>query len=252
MCRFRFLLIVFVGTVTQTVSHADVYELRTYTTNEGKLDALHTRFRDHTLKLFEKHGIQNIAYWVPTDEATSNNTLVYVIKHKSREAAKESWQAFIADPDWKAAYQASVADGKLVSKVESVYMNATDYSPEIDLESSRDSNERLYELRVYTTHEGRLENLNARFRDHTMKLFEKHGIDNVAYWTPTDEPNSTNQLIYLISHQDADAAKASWRAFGSDPAWKKVAKESQVDGRIVIQGGVKRTYMSLTDYSPQP
>lgn len=224
---------------------ADVYEMRTYTTNDGKLDALHARFSDHTMKLFEKHGIENVGYWVPTTGEKSKNTLIYVIKHKDREAAKKSWKAFMGDADWQAAYKASVADGNLVKKVESVYMEATDYSPKF--ESKADDG--VFELRVYTTNEGKLPNLNARFRDHTTKLFEKHGIQNVAYWTPVDEPKSANTLIYVIKHASAEAAKKSWGAFGSDPAWKKVAKESQVDGRL-LSTRPESTYMSATDYSP--
>ena len=230
-----------------TALKADVYEMRTYTTNEGKLDDLHARFRDHTLKLFEKHGIKNVGYWVPTDER-SKDTLIYVIRHESRDAAKESWAAFIADEDWKAAYQASVADGRLVKKIESVYMDATDYTPKKMAEQKSESG--IFELRIYTTAEGKLAALNARFRDHTMKLFEKHGIQNVAYWTPADEPDSKNKLIYIIRHASPEAAAKSWKDFGSDPAWKKVAQESQVDGRLLVKGGVARTYMTATKYSP--
>lgn len=105
-----------------------VYELRTYTTAPGKLNALKARFRDHTVALFEKHGMTNVGYWVPTEAPASENTLVYVLAHKSREAAAKSWDAFRNDPVWKAAYAASTADGKLVVKLESVYMKATDFS----------------------------------------------------------------------------------------------------------------------------
>ena len=103
----------------------------------------------------------------------------------------------------------------------------------------------LYELRTYTSPEGKLDALNARFRNHTMQLFEKHGIKNIAYWTPTDKPNT---LIYVIAHKDADAAKASWDAFRNDPEWKKVAEETQRDGKIVSK--VESVYMTTTDYSP--
>ena len=103
-----------------------VYELRTYTTNDGKLDALHSRFRDHTMGIFEKHGMKNIAYWTPVDK---DNTLVYVIAHASRDAAKDNWAAFSADPAWRKVFAASRADGALVSKVESVFLKPTDYSP---------------------------------------------------------------------------------------------------------------------------
>ncbi|MBI1788247.1 MAG: NIPSNAP family protein [Acidobacteria bacterium] len=105
-----------------------VFELRTYTTEEGKLDALNARFRNHTIKLFEKHGMANIGYWVPQDEPRSKNTLVYIVSHASRDAAKKSWDAFRADPDWVKARDESEKGGKIVAKVESVFLSPTDYS----------------------------------------------------------------------------------------------------------------------------
>ncbi len=107
-----------------------VFELRTYTTNEGKLPALQTRFRDHTVGIFKKHGMTSIGYWVPQDPPRSQNTLIYIIAHSSREAATKSWAAFRADPDWQKVAAASEAEGKILSKSpESVYMDPTDYSP---------------------------------------------------------------------------------------------------------------------------
>ena len=106
-----------------------VFEIRTYTTLPGRLDALNARFRDHTLRLFEKHGITNVGYWVPTDEPKSQNTLVYVLAHDSREAAKASFESFGKDPEWQKAREASEADGKIVEKIESVFVAPTDYSP---------------------------------------------------------------------------------------------------------------------------
>ncbi len=106
-----------------------VYELRTYTAAEGKLEALHARFRNHTLKLFEKHGMKNVAYWAPTEEPLRSNTLIYVLSHESREAARKSWDAFRADPEWIKARDASEVNGKLAAKVESVFMETTSYSP---------------------------------------------------------------------------------------------------------------------------
>ena len=117
------------STIGEETKMAGVFELRTYTTLEGRLPNLHARFKDHTLKLFEKHGMKNVMYWTPTDEKTANNTLIYVIWHASPEAAKKSWDGFRADPDWIKARDASEKDGKIVAKVESVYMKATEYSP---------------------------------------------------------------------------------------------------------------------------
>lgn len=102
-----------------------IYELRTYTTHPGKLDALHKRFANHTVQLFARHGMVNVGYWVPADK---DNTLIYILSHNSREAAEKSWDGFRNDPEWKEAYQASRADGPIVSNVESVYMTAAPYS----------------------------------------------------------------------------------------------------------------------------
>ena len=106
-----------------------VFELRTYYAAPGKLNALHARFRDHTNKLFQKHGMTIIGFWTPTDEKGSSNKLIYILAFPSRAAAEKSWKVFRDDPEWKAAKAASEKDGVLVDKVESVFMKATDYSP---------------------------------------------------------------------------------------------------------------------------
>jgi hypothetical protein len=105
-----------------------VYELRVYHTLEGKLDDLLRRFREHTTKLFERHGMKNVAYWVPVDEPAKSNTLIYILEHSSREAAAASWKAFQDDPEWKSVRDKSEANGKIVEKVDSTYMALTDFS----------------------------------------------------------------------------------------------------------------------------
>src|SRR5262245_3082196 len=92
---------------------------------------------------------------------------------------------------------------------------------------------RVFEIRTYHTYPGRLEALHKRFREHTMKMFEKHGMSNVAYWVPQDSPAHESTLIYVISHASREAAKASWAAFSADPEWKKISEDSQKDGKIV-------------------
>ncbi|HLW67522.1 MAG TPA: NIPSNAP family protein [Gemmataceae bacterium] len=114
---------------TDKKTDARVFELRVYYANPGKMEALHARFRDHTNKLFEKHGMTIIAFWNPTDPKEAERKLIYVLAFPSQEAAKKSWQAFRDDPDWMKAKAESEKNGVLVEKVESTYMNATDYSP---------------------------------------------------------------------------------------------------------------------------
>lgn len=227
------------------VATADVYELRTYTTNEGRLDDLNARFRNHTVRLFRKHGMESVGYWVPTDQAKSKNTLIYVLKHKSRDAAKKSWAAFVSDPDWQKAFRESRKDGALLAKApESVYMEATDYSP--TWKNGESDADDVFELRIYQAREGKLGKLDARFRDHTIRLFNKHGMKSVAYWHPTDEPKSKDHLIYIIKHESAEAAKVSWKNFGQDPEWKKAAAASGVGG---LAKRPESIYMKATDYS---
>ena len=106
------------------------FEMRTYYAAPGKMEAMNARFRDHTCALFKKHGIEIVGFWIPTDkEKGADNTLVYLLAHKSRDEAKKSWAAFVSDPAWKKAQTESEANGKLVEKAEVVFMSATDYSP---------------------------------------------------------------------------------------------------------------------------
>ena len=118
--------------MSSDVAHAQgkhVYELRTYTAPDGKLGELNKRFRDHTVRIFNKHGMKSVLYMTPQDAPDSQNTLVYVLEHPSREAAKKAWADFAADPEWKKVSEESQVNGKIVSKVVSVFGDPTDYSP---------------------------------------------------------------------------------------------------------------------------
>ncbi len=106
-----------------------VYELRVYHTLPGRLPALESRFRDHTISIFNRHHMTSIGYWVPQDAAQKDNTLIYILAHDSRESAKQNWSEFGKDPEWQQVSKASEADGKIVEKVDSTYMNPADYSP---------------------------------------------------------------------------------------------------------------------------
>jgi hypothetical protein len=108
----------------------------------------------------------------------------------------------------------------------------------------------IYELRIYHTYPGKLPDLLKRFREHTTKLFERHGIKNVAYWTPTEEPAKSATLIYILAHPNREAATANWKAFQDDPEWKSVKDKSEENGKLVEK--VDSTFMELTDFSPKP
>ncbi|HRQ88917.1 MAG TPA: NIPSNAP family protein [Bacteroidia bacterium] len=223
------------------------YELRTYHAAEGKLEALHARFRDHTLGLFEKHGMKNLYYWMP--EANEGQTLVYLLAYPDRDARESSWKAFLADPDWQAAKAESEKDGKLVAKVESRLLHPTDYSPQaVEWDNTTPH---LFEMRVYRTLPGRLAALDDRFRQHTVKLFTQHGMTNLIYFhLDEDQEGADSTLVYFLAHASHEAQAASFQAFRSDPAWIAVREASEKDGKIVVENGVTSTLLLATDYSP--
>ena len=228
-----------------------VFELRIYHAAPGKLDDLNKRFREHTTRIFERHGMENIGYWVPMDN--TNNLLIYMIAHKSRDDARKSWAAFGADPEWKAAAKESEANGRLVTRVESYFLQTTDFSPAV--KTSKSDEPRAFELREYTASEGNLGALDARFRDHTVGLFARHGMEQVGYWhLMAGQKNAERKLIYLLAHKSREAGAASFDAFRKDPDWIKARADSekQAGGSLTEGGmaGVKSTYMRPTNYSP--
>ena len=125
-------LIVGVGAgifLTSSAQSEKVFELRTYKATPGNLDNLHARFRNHTTRIFRKHGMEIVGYWSPTSEEEREDTLVYMLEHADLETATASWQAFIADPEWAEVAAASNANGQILGGIEAKYMVATDYSP---------------------------------------------------------------------------------------------------------------------------
>jgi hypothetical protein len=219
------------GLAAADTASAPVYELRVYHTLPGKMPDMLARFRDHTCKLFEKHGMVNIGYWLPV-KAEESHKLYYVVKHASRDAAKASWTAFVNDPDWIKARDASEASGKIVAKIDSIYLATTDYSPAIPVLTGS----HIYELRTYVCNEGKLADLDARFRDHTLKLFEKHGMINLPYFHPTDaDKGAGTTLIYFLAHDSVEAAGKSFDAFRQDPDWIKARDASEAAGKILVQ-----------------
>jgi hypothetical protein len=223
------------------------FELRTYYAAPGKLDALLARFRDHTTALFEKHGMVNIGYWVPL--TNTENQLIYLMAYPSREAREKSWKEFGADPDWKAAAKESELNGKLVNRADSVFLTPTDYSPSVKVEAS--GARRVFELRTYHASSGKLDALHARFRDHTVALFQKHGMGQLGYFVPTEKKDGAGEtLIYILSHASREASEQSFKDFRNDPEWTKAKAASEADGPLTIKDGVKSVLMTPTDFSP--
>jgi hypothetical protein len=117
------------GAEAQGVDAETVYELRVYHLNEGKLPLILDRFRTKETAIFARCGMHGVGYWTPTEEPLEGKTLIYMLRHKSREAAKESWAKFVADPEWVALKAETEKDGTFVAKIDSTFMKLTDFSP---------------------------------------------------------------------------------------------------------------------------
>jgi len=224
-----------------------VYELRTYVCEPARLADLQSQFRDHTVKLFARHGMQVIGCWTPLEGPAAETTLLVLLEHPSRAAATSAWQAVIHDPEWKQiASDLEKNQGRLLARPpESVFLTQTDYSPRIGLPVAG----KVYELRTYTAPESRLPDLNTRFRDHTMELFRKHGIVNFGYWTPADPPRSENTLIYLLEYDSRESARTAFSAFLADPVWQAARDASQKNGPLTTKRP-DSLFLKLTDFSP--
>ena len=231
-------------------SDARLYEMRVYWAAPGKLDALHARFRDHTTKLFAKHGMTNVGYFVPVGD-NPERKLVYFLAYPDRKARDASWAAFVNDPEWKAAHAASEKDGKLVEKATETFLTTTDYSPALDTKPGNPG--RVFELRTYTATANNLPHLAARFRDHTIKLFGKYGMTNLIYWHfAAGSPQADRMLVYLLGHDSVDAAKASFDSFRQDSDWvaARKASEEKAGGSLTeAKDGVLSEFLVPTDYS---
>lgn len=225
------------------------FELRVYFAAEGKLDALNSRFRDHTTRLFVRHGMTNVAYWMPLENP--QRQLVYLLSYPDLAAREASWKAFQADPDWIAAKEASEKSGKLVAKVESRFLGLTDFSPPMTVPA--EGAPHTFEMRTYTATAGNLPKLLDRFKNHTVSLFTKHGMGHFGYFTPLPgQPGADDTLIYFLFHASAAAQSASFGGFRADTLWIKAKAESEAaaGGSLTIPEGVKSELLAPTDYSP--
>ncbi len=238
------LLLLCLGRTAVAEEDSRCYEMRVYYCAEGKMDDLLARFREHSCILLEKHGFTNIGYWVPMDNP--DNLLVYIISSPDCDANKNAWKAFIEDPEWKKVAQETEANGRLVTKVDSIFLKTADFSPAITPTGEQADVQRCFELRTYTAAPGKLNDLLTRFRDHTLALFTKHGMTHIGYWVRTDE--GTNQLIYILAHKDKEAAAKSWKNFRADPDWIEAKKASEVNGSLTDK--VESFFMTPMDFSP--
>ncbi|MGQ4810217.1 hypothetical protein NKDENANG_03666 [Candidatus Entotheonellaceae bacterium PAL068K] len=216
-----------------------LYESRIYKTVAGKLPALNDRFAKHTIGFFNQHGIGIMGFW--TDEIGTSNQLTYILTFDSMADREAKWSAFQADTGWQAVRSQTEAAGPIVAQVLNSFMRLTPYSPQPRVAS------KVQELRIYDAEPGKIQAVHDRFANHTIGLFEKHGIENIAYWA--DDVGVSNRLIYMLGYADLGAREKSWAAFQADPEWQQARAESERDGALVRVSS--HSIMRLTPYSPR-
>jgi hypothetical protein len=178
----------------------------------------------------------------------AGDKLVYLLRHPSRDAAVGNWAAFHADPEWQSVSKASEAHGKIVVHTESVFLAAADFSPEVAAGSGPGA-PRVFELRIYTAPEGKLAELDARFRSPERSYFVRHGMMEVGYFHPTDAANGAGRtLVYMLAHASREAAAASWAGFRADPDW--IALKAATEGNGALTTKTVSIYLAPTDFSP--
>ncbi len=268
------LLAITLPTMSTSAAKEDtVYELRVYFAEPGKQSDILRLIETSGMKFAEKHQIKFEAAWVPVDP--QDQRVITLVSHSDKASADKNWSGFQADTEWQQAQKKAIANGKIVNRLERFFLSTTDYSPMLTHETK---GERVFELRSYLATDGNLDALNSRFRDHTLKLFEKHGITNVAYWTflagekttcgqlleavspvggaasasDSGSPAIDVALVYIITHASPDAAKQSFGSFGADPAWTKARTESEAKagGSLTVKDGVKSLFLKATSFSP--
>jgi hypothetical protein len=216
-----------------------LFESRVYVAVPGKLPAINDRFATHTIGFFKHYDIGMMGFW--TDEIGTSNQLTYILNFDSMADREEKWNAFQADKAWQEVRAETESSGPLVSKVLNSFMRPTPYFPEPKFTTA------VQELRVYDAMPGKLPDLHNRFSNHTIPLFEKHGIENVGYWT--EDVGTSNRLVYMLGYPDLGAREKSWKAFGSDPDWQKARAASEENGSLVRVS--HHSILRPTPYSPR-
>jgi hypothetical protein len=255
------------------MAESPVYELRVYQPKSGMKNDLLSFMEKNVLTLAKENGLEIVAGFVPLDE--TDDRIVTLVRHKDRESSDAAYEKMQSNPQVQAVFQEAFPSGSPVESLTRVFLTQTDYSPEIAIE---EKGNRVFELRTYIASPNNLDALNARFRNHTMKLFARHGMTNVIYWniakgeampakdllmalSPKSQgkaditdplPASGNTLVYFLTHESQDAAKGSFDAFRQDPEWNTVRTESEkkAGGSLTAGNGVKSWFLKPTKFSP--
>ncbi|MBX7104699.1 MAG: NIPSNAP family protein [Gemmataceae bacterium] len=267
LCALTFLAILPAAHAAEKDSR--VFEIRVYNSAPGRQADVNKLIATSGVKFMAKHQIEFLGAWVPAD--AKDERVITLVAHKDKAAAVKNWAAFREDEGWKSELAAASTQGKAVAGFTQLFLTPTDFSPAI---KPANVGNRVFELRTYEAAPGKLAGLDSRFRDHTLKLFDKHGMTNIAYFhfapgekTTTAEmhkslapmgktasesavPATETGLVYFITHPSAEAMKANFGKFVADDAWKQARAASERDGSLTAKNGVISLLLKPTDYSP--
>jgi len=216
-----------------------IYEWRTYEALPGKLPALHTHL-EVAAGLFKKHGLGVLGFWI--EEIGTSGQVTYMWRYTNLEDRQQKVTAFGADPAWKQQVaEETEKEGTIVARIRNTMLQLTPYSPEPQLRT------KVQEWRIYEAMPGRLPDLHTRFATHTLRLFEKHGMENIGYWTEVF--GTSNRLVYMLGYPNLGEREKSWATFQRDPDWQQARAESEKNGTLVAKA--YNQILRPTAYSPR-
>lgn len=224
-----------------------IYELRTYEILPGKAQALLERFGSVTTKLFERHGMQNVGYWTPTVGEFSNR-FIYMLGFRDMAHRERAWEELAQDPERQQSMRQAQEAGPQVARLTNMLLRPTPYSPPPIGEGRSQGPTALCELRIYEMLPGKAQPLHDRFATVSMRLFERHGMANIGYWTPV-VGGYNNQLYYMLGFESMAHREKAWAAFGQDPEWQPAARATtEAHGQVVEK--ITNSILRPTAFSP--
>ena len=225
-----------------------VYELRIYSATEGRFGNLIERFREHTDRLFKKHGLQVVGYWTPTEgPSKKRRRFIYVLKHNSRYDAYLNWVSFSNDKEWERVLDQPKFQGLLALKPESLFMQASEFSGMID--DNKITPGGIYELRTYVANPGKLKSAEEKYTKNIVNLLQRHGIKDLFGWRAFDLPESKNTFIRLLHHPSEKEAVLNWKSFINDNEQKNFPL-NQEDKKPLLAFPPETIMLKSTDFSP--
>ncbi len=228
---------------TPAVPH--YFELRLYTVTSNKLDGVMERFRDTVEPVRRRHGIQTVGYW-SAPGTTNSGTFAYLMAAASKEELQNQEKIFGADPEFQKGYAVSnQKHGKTVDRIVALPL-AVDATAKFDFAAS--VKPRAFDLRVYSVLPGKLDAFRARWRDHAVPIYERHGLHSVGWWVAEKkDPDGHDQFVCLLAGQSVESIKNSISKFHQDPEWQRVENETEKDGKL--RSGVDALKLLPTNFS---